>query len=447
MTDLHGLKAIAQDAVDRRRDWLISVVDDVLASPETGFREFRTAKLVGERLAELGIPARNGIAMTGLKATLDGAGPGPTVAIIGEMDSILAPGHPNADPVTGAAHACGHNAQIGMMLGAAAALSSPEVLGALSGRVVLMAVPAEEFIDVEYRWGLWQEGKLGLLSGKQEFIRLGAFDDVDMAMMVHTSSSPGDSRFSGGGRNNGHLVKYVRFMGKASHAGGSPHRGVSALQAAIVALNAVNTQRETLRDSDSVRLHGIITSGGDSANATPDDVRYEGRVRGGSLDAIADASLKVDRCLRAGALALGASVRIVSIPGYLPIRHDPALMDVFRENAVELVGRSGFVEHRRDVVRGGSTDMGDLSHIMPAIHPYTGGAVGMGHGTDYAVRDYEQAVIRPAKAMAMAAIDLLANGAAKGLEVLARSTPPLTKQAYLDLQESRLDDELYEGRY
>ena len=95
-------------------------------------------------------------------------------------------------------------------------------------------------------------------------------------------------------------------------------------------------------------------------------------------------------------------------------------MDVFRENAVELVGESGFVEHRRDLVRGGSTDMGDLSHIMPAIHPYTGGAVGMGHGTDYAVRDYEQAVIRPAKAMAMAAIDLLANGAAKGLEVLAK---------------------------
>ena len=114
--------------------------------------------------------------------------------------------------------------------------------------------------------------------------------------------------------------------------------------------------------------------------------------------------------------------------------------------AVELVGESGFVEHRRDVVRGGSTDMGDLSHIMPAIHPYTGGAVGMGHGTDYAVRDYEQAVIRPAKAMAMAAIDLLANGAAKGLEVLARSTPPLTKHAYLALQESRLNDELYESR-
>ena len=99
------------------------------------------------------------------------------------------------------------------------------------------------------------------------------------------------------------------------------------------------------------------------------------------------------------------------------------------------------------MVRGGSTDMGDLSHIMPAIHPYTGGAVGMGHGTDYAVRDYEQAVIRPAKAMAMAAIDLLANGATKGLEVLARSRPPLTKQAYLDLQDSRLNDELYEGRY
>ena len=117
------------------------------------------------------------------------------------------------------------------------------------------------------RWNFLKTGfyegiKFGLLSGKQELIRLGAFDDVDMAMMVHTSSSAEDSKFSVGGTSNGHLVKHVRFIGRAVHAGGAPHRGVNALQAAVVALNALNAQRETLRNEESVRLHGIVTSGG-----------------------------------------------------------------------------------------------------------------------------------------------------------------------------------------
>jgi metal-dependent amidase/aminoacylase/carboxypeptidase family protein len=161
---------------------------------------------------------------------------------------------------------------------------------------------------------------------------------------------------------------------------------------------------------------------------------------------VADANMKMDRCLRAGALALGARVEIVTIPGYLPVVHDETLMDVFRENAVALVGRGSFTTHPDRRIRGGSTDMGDLSHIMPAIHAYTGGASGMGHGEDYMIADYEQAVIRPAKALAMSVIDLLSNNAAKAKEVLAKSPPRMTKQEYLRLQNSRMSEELYEGR-
>ena len=401
---------------------------------------------MSEKLTELGIKHQNGIALTGTKGYLRAGSEGPTVAIIGELDSLKVPGHPNADPVTGAAHACGHNCQIGIMLGVAAALTEPGVLDALSGRVALMALPAEEFIDVEYRWQLYQEGKLGLLGGKQEFIRLGAFDDVDMAMMVHTSASPNEAKFSAGGTSNGHLVKHVTFRGKAAHAGSSPHRGVNALQAAVVALNAINTQRETFRDEDTIRLHGIITEGGAAANSTPAEVRYEGRVRGASLDAIAEANRKMDRCLRAGALALGARVDIVTIPGYLPIIHNEMLIDVFRESAVDLVGPERFTMQPDNHIRGSSTDMGDLSHVMPVIHPYTGGATGMGHGVDYMIQDYEQAVIRPAKALAMAVIDLLAGGAAKAKEVLAKSPPRMTRKQYLRLQEERMTEEVYEGK-
>ena len=447
MASIEELKANAQAAIDARSTWLINTAKTILDQPEAGFQEVKTAQLVSEKLNELGIAHETGIALTGMKGYIRGGAPGPTVAVIGELDSLRVPGHPHADPETGAAHACGHNCQIGMMLGAAVALKALEGQSELAGNVALMALPAEEFIDVEYRWQLHQEGKLGLMAGKQEFIRLGAFDDVDMAMMVHTtSSSVEDGKFAVGGTSNGHVVKYIRYMGKSAHAGGAPHEGVNALQAAVVALNALNTQRETMRNEDTVRLHGILTSGGASVNAVPADVRYEGRVRGRNPEVIADANLKMDRCLRAGALAMGASVNIVTMPGYLAMVNNPAMQELFRDNAGQLVGAHNVVTHEPSRNRGGSTDMGDLSHIMPVIHPYTTAATGGGHGVDYLIEDYVQAVVNPAKAMAMTVIDLLAGQAETAKAILDTSPPQMSKQQYLDLQSSRLTEELYEGR-
>jgi amidohydrolase len=447
MASIAELKANAQAAIDARSTWLINTAKTILDHPEAGFQEVKTARLVSEKLNELGIAHETGIALTGMKGYIRGGAPGPTVAVIGELDSLRVPGHPHADPETGAAHACGHHCQIGMMLGAAVALKALEGQSELAGNIALMALPAEEFIDVEYRWRLHQEGKLGLMAGKQEFIRLGAFDDVDMAMMVHTSSSSvEDGKFAVGGTSNGHVVKYIRYMGKSAHAGAAPYEGVNALQAAVVALNALNTQRETMRNEDAVRLHGILTSGGASVNAVPADVRYEGRVRGRNPEVIADANMKMDRCLRAGALAMGASVHIVTMPGYLAMVNNPSMQELFRDNAGQLVGANNVVTHEPSRNRGGSTDMGDLSHIMPVIHPYTTAATGGGHGVDYLIEDYVQAVINPAKAMAMTVIDLLAGQAETAKAVLDTSSPQMSKQQYLDLQNSRLTEELYEGR-
>jgi amidohydrolase len=431
MATIEELKAQTQARIEARSTWLIDVAKTILAHPEPGFQEVNTARLVSDKLHELGIAHDTGLALTGIKGYIRGGQPGPTVAVLGELDSLRVPGHPHADPTTGAAHACGHHCQVAMMLGAAVGLKALEGHAALAGNIALMAVPAEEFIDVEYRWNLHQAGKLGLMAGKQELIRLGAFDDVDLAMMVHTSSSSAEAgKFALGGTSNGHVVKFVRFMGKSAHAGSSPHQGINALQAAMVALNALNTQRETLRNDDTIRLHGILTSGGASVNAVPADVRYEGRVRGRNAEVIADANLKMDRCLRAGALAMGAKVHIVTIPGYLPMVNNPPML----------------ATHAPTRNRGGSTDMGDLSHIMPVIHPYTTAATGTGHGADYIIQDYVQAVVNPAKAMAMTVIDLLAGDAAKAREILATSTPAMSKSQYLALQDSRLTEELYEGK-
>ncbi len=446
MATLEELKSSASAAINDRAEWLIEAAKTILENPEPGFTEVKTSRFVSEKLSQLGIAHQSGIALTGLKGVVRGGRPGPTVAVIGELDSLRVLEHPHADRDTGAAHACGHHCQTPMALGAAVGLLVPEVLESLSGNIAFMALPAEEFIDVEYRWGLHKGGELGLMAGKQEFIRLGAFDDVDMAMMVHTASDSQESgKFAVGGTSNGHVVKYVRFIGKASHAGGSPHLGVNALQAAMVALNALNTQRETLRNEHNVRLHGIMTRGGAAVNSVPADVRYEGRVRGRTSEAIADASEKMDRCLRAGALTMGGSVEIVTLPGYLPMKNDHEMMDVFKRNASELVGAEEVIEHPDDLNRGGSTDMGDLSQVMPVIHPYTTAAVGSGHSTDYVVTDYEQAVVRPAIAMAMTVIDLLYDDARVGRRILDSSRPTMSKGQYLSFQNSRLTEELYEG--
>ena len=169
--------------------------------------------------------------------------------------------------------------------------------------------------------------------------------------------------------------------------------GINALNAATLALSAIHFNRETFRDEDTVRVHPIITKGGEAVSAVPSDVRMETFVRGRTVEAITDANRKVDRAIKAGALAVGASVNIQTIPGYLPLVQDSSFSQLFESNAVDLVGKDnvGHVPHRT-----GSTDMGDVSHLMPAIHPYVGGASGLGHGADYVIEDYGLAVITAA---------------------------------------------------
>jgi amidohydrolase len=440
------LKALALRRIEQYGEEAIGLAKEVLREPEVGYTERKTARKVSEALIRWGVPHRTGVALTGIKGYLyGGAGPGPTVALMGELDALRVPDHPYADPATGAAHACGHHAQLGTLLGAIIGLTEPQVLGALSGRIAVLVVPAEEFIDAEFRFRLRREGKIGFLGGKQEFIRLGEMDDVDMALLVHTTSDPQDGRMAVGGTSNGHVVKLVTFTGRAAHAGSSPWAGVNALNAAHLALLVLHTQRETLRDDDHGRLHGILTAGGTAVNAVPAEARLEWRVRAATLQALEEAEAKADRSFKAGALAVGATVQITTVAGYLPLVNDPLLQEVFLANARRLVGEEKVVVHPAGANRGGSTDMGDVSHLLPALHPYVGGARGTGHGKDYLVEDYALAVLGAARALAMTVIDLLAEGAVRAKEVKARFRPRLTKADYLLLQASRMREEVYRG--
>jgi amidohydrolase len=422
------LKAQVCAEIDRRAQDIVAISDHIMHHPESGYREVQTAKFVAAQLDRMGLDHRDGLALTGVKARMRGRGSGPTVAILGELDSLIVSDHPLADPVTHAAHACGHNAQVASMLGAGMGLQT--VMSHLDGDVVLFAVPAEEYIEVEWRLGLREAKKIEFLAGKAELIKLGEFDDVDMAIITHTTARPDDGLSSVGDTHNGCVVKFMRFVGKAAHAGAAPHRGINALKAAQIALAAIDAQRETFRDEDTVRVHPIITRGGEAVSAVPADVRLETFVRGKTLEAIADASARVDRALRAGALALGARAEITTLPGYLPQQMDPNLVALTRANCAAVVGEANMGEPRHST---GSTDVGDLGHIMPEVHPRAGGVSGAIHGNDYLVVDHMLAAVNPAKFMAMTVIDLLQDGAREARRVKAEAGPKLSRDEYLTL--------------
>lgn len=428
MASTEELKRRVCAEIDRRADEIVAVSDHIMRHPESGYREVRTAEYVARQFDRLGLKYRDGLALTGVKARLTGRRPGPTVAVLGELDSLIVVGHPFADPRTHAAHACGHNAQVASMLGAGMGLQA--VMDELDGDVVLFAVPAEEYIEVEWRMGLREQGKVEFLAGKAELIRLGAFDDVDMAMITHTNARPDDGLSSVGDTHNGCVVKFMRFVGKGAHAGGAPHLGINALKAAQVALVAIDAQRETFRDDDTIRVHPIVTRGGDAVSAVPADVRLETFVRGKTVEAIADAATKVDRSLRAGAVAMGARVEITTLPGYLPQRMDPNLVALSYKNAADVVGEANMGTPRHST---GSTDVGDLGFIMPAVHPRAGGVQGTIHGADYVVVDHRLAAVNPAKFMATTVVDLLHEGAREARRVKAEAGPKLSRDEYVAL--------------
>jgi amidohydrolase len=441
MSSKDDLKRAVCAAIDRHADTIIDLGETILRNPETGFNEVKTAALVAERMAALGLAPRTGLALTGVKGRLAGRKPGPRLAFIGELDSLRTSEHPLADPATGAAHSCGHNAQIAGMLGAAIGLSDGKAAEQLAGELVFFAVPAEEFIDVEERLKRKERSEIEFLLGKPELLAKGHFDDIDMAMMIHVGSHDAMSKRSFiADSSNGALVKQIRFMGRASHAGGAPQLGINALSAAQIALNAIHCQRETFWDKDTIRIHPIITKGGDAVSVVPAEVTMETFVRGGSLEAITDANMKVDRCLRAGAMAMGAEVEISTIPGYLPQRNDRRLGEMFGANVEAMFGPGQF-----DIGghRTGSTDMGDIAHLMPVIHPYVASARGKAHGADFRINEPEHGYLTPAKLLAMTAIDLLHGDAAPAKEILAKFEPAMTKEAYLAFARGLFKKERY----
>ena len=414
------------EAIELESDRILAIGRDIFAHPELGFKERRTAGIVADTLRSLNLACREGIAITGVKAIAKGKESMAKVMIVGELDAVVCPLHPQADPLTGAAHSCGHHAQITSLLATAIGLAPFSEY--LDGDVVFAAVPAEEYVELEYRQRLREEGKIEFFGGKQEWIRLGEFESIDVGLMVHSHAGVTEPKFLIGCDSSGFIGKVIQFTGKEAHAGAEPHNGINALNAASLAIMAINAQRETFRESDRIRVHPIITKGGDLVNIVPADVRMETYVRGKTIEAVVDASQKVNRALQGSAMSVGAQVEIMEIPGYLPLRQNAEINQLFAANAASLLGPECNL-YGYELM--GATDAGDLSNLIPFAHLSGGGFDGAAHSRSFTVSDEVMAYIRPAQVMAMAVVDLLWDHAVLARNVKDNDAAPLDNAGYL----------------
>jgi len=428
------LKKQVIEKIEENKDKIIELGKKLYENPELGYKEEFATSLISEALQNLGLEVEENIAITGCSAVLAGEKVGPQLAFMGELDAILCQEHPDSDPDSGAVHACGHNIQTGVMYGVALGLMLTDAFSELAGSIKFMAVPAEEYVELEYRDQLRDTGEIKYFGGKQELIKRGELDDVDLAVMMHSLNIEKQGlKAMLGPSGNGFIGKKVQFLGKEAHAGSAPEEGVNALNAAMLSINNINAQRETFSDEDKIRVHPIITKGGDIVNIVPADVRMESYVRGRTLAGIKDANQKVNRSIKAGALSVGAEVKINDLPGYLPLLNEKELDDILFDNL------KNFFEEK-DIQKGssftGSFDFGDVSHIMPALHPFFGGVKGDLHTRNFELVDEESAYIVPAKSLAMTVIDLLYGEAQTAKDVVKNYEPALTKKEYIKL----LDD-------
>lgn len=402
---------------------------DLWRMPETGFREVRSSKYIADIFEELGYQIHPAGDIPGFYADLDTGKPGPTVAIIGELDALLIPGHPEADPETGAVHACGHHAQGAMLIGIAAAMKNPGATDGLCGKIRFVSVPAEELIEMEYREELRSKGIIEYLGGKMEFVRRGMFDGVDMSILIHPSGLPVGKMLAVTHGDNGSVAKRAIFHGVASHAGGYPMGGINALYAATNALNAANALRETFTDGDKIRFHPIITEGGAIVNTIPDRVVVESYVRGASVEVLRKYNRKINRAFAASAAAIGARLTLSDRMGFYPLNNSMGMNDVMKESMEELYGEN--CVHVSTGRGGASTDLGDLSTLMPVTQAISTGCVGGAHSEGFMIGDAYKVCVDTAECTIVAICKLLENNGARGWKIVEDFHPIYaTKEDY-----------------
>ena len=370
---MKDLKERVWERIEELADELWDLALKIHDNPELGFKEYKAANWLTEELRKGGFEVE--IPYGGLETAFRAEHPerseGPAIAILAEYDAL---------PELG--HACGHNLIATIAVGAALGLSP--LKKELPGRLVVLGTPAEEGGG-----------------GKILLVRAGAFRNIDLAMMVH----PADQTLV----ERGSLAiteVVIEFKGKAAHASSEPEKGVNALDAVIQTFNSLNALRQHIKDG--ARIHGIITHGGVKPNIVPGYAAANFYVRAPENDYRDELVEKLRRCAEGAALATGAELTFKKVGHeYKAIRPNHHLAQAFRRN-LESLGYP--VEEPKGGL--GSTDMGDVSWEVPAIHPYiriTEGEV-PGHSREFAEaarsERAKKAMLAAAKAVAGTCIDV-----------------------------------------
>lgn len=372
------LSQVIDETIDRERAALTKLAHDIHANPELRFEEHKAAGWIASLLRDRGLEVEQGLAgMPTALRSKKGAG-GPKVAILGEYDAL---------PEIG--HACGHNLIAASAVGAYLAAAAVATRLGSNGEVVFLGTPAEEGGG-----------------GKVKMIDSGVFDGLDAAMMFH----PFDRDILSHPALASSWMS-MKFKGAPAHAAAAPHDGRNALQACMDAFRLIDGQR--IRFKDGVRVHGYITHGGQAVNIIPELATAEFSVRARDLEELERVQAIVERCANAAAMASEVEVSVVSRLGYIDMRNNLTMARAFGAH-LEAMGRP--MRETDDRVGAGSTDMGNVSHVVPSIHPYLA-IVGEGEALCHQHQFAHAAVsergvdtaIAAAKALAKTAIELLVD--------------------------------------
>lgn len=375
---LEDLRRNVLAAVEDLKGELIGLSHAIHAEPELSLKEFKAAARLSNAAESHGLTVtREAFGLPTAFAAEFGKGDGPAIAILSEYDAL-----------PGIGHACGHNVIGAIGYGAAIALSK---IG-LPGKVRYLGTPAEE-----------------AHGGKELMARFGAFERIDAAMMIH----PANVNLMTMPTIAVADVEAV-FYGKAAHASSMPFRGLNALDAVVTAYSAIAQLRQHIRASE--RIHGIITDGGMAPNIVPERAACRFFIRAGDVHDLAKLKARVVACFEAGALATGCKVEVKwTGADYLDLKTNWPMAEQFQKHA-ESLGRQFFPMAEIPQGMAASTDMGNVSHRVPSIHPMLAIApldvvIHDPEFTRWAASDAaDKAVIDGAKALALTALDLMADG-------------------------------------